>query len=79
MRKYRKIFIFVTHDPRIALFSDYRIVMKNGGMDKVFFKSEQENILAEKVRKLDDCLVNIRNLLRDGMSVSISDCIGIID
>jgi ABC-type lipoprotein export system ATPase subunit len=30
LRQYRKIFIFVTHDPRIALLSDYRIVMQRG-------------------------------------------------
>ncbi len=28
LREYRKIFIFVTHDPRIALLSDFRIVMQ---------------------------------------------------
>jgi len=30
LREHRKIFIFVTHDPRIALLSDYRIVMQGG-------------------------------------------------
>ncbi|NVM02645.1 MAG: ATP-binding cassette domain-containing protein, partial [Candidatus Helarchaeota archaeon] len=35
LKKYRKIFIFVTHDPRIALLSDFRIVMKNGAMQIV--------------------------------------------
>ena len=32
LRQYRKIFIFVTHDPHIALLSDFRIVMANGAM-----------------------------------------------
>jgi len=79
LKKYHKIFIFVTHDPRIALFSDYRIVMKNGGMDKVVIKNKQEDVLAEKVRKLDDCLVNIRNRLREGEAVSLLDLTELID
>ena len=33
LKNYEKIFIFVTHDPRIALLSDFRIVMKNGAME----------------------------------------------
>ena len=35
LRQYRKIFIFVTHDPRIALLSDFRIVMQDGRITKV--------------------------------------------
>ena len=30
LRQHRKIFIFVTHDPRIALLSDFRIIMQGG-------------------------------------------------
>ena len=35
LRQYRKIFIFVTHDPRIALLSDFRIVMQGGCVTQV--------------------------------------------
>ena len=35
LREYRKIFIFVTHDPRIALLSDFRIVMQGGSITRV--------------------------------------------
>lgn len=35
LRRYKKIFIFVTHDLRITLLSDFRIVMGNGSMLKV--------------------------------------------
>lgn len=72
LKKYNKIFIFVTHDPRIALFSDYRIVMKNGGMSKVFYRNEREDILAEKIKELDDYFVDVRNRLRDGLEL---DCL----
>jgi hypothetical protein len=32
----------VTHDPRITLLSDFRIVMKNGAMDKLIVTHEEE-------------------------------------
>ena len=35
LKQFRKIFVFVTHDPHIALLSDYRIIMKNGSMEKL--------------------------------------------
>ena len=42
LRQYRKIFIFVTHDPRIALLSDYRIVMQGGSITQVLQTNEEE-------------------------------------
>lgn len=42
LRQYRKIFIFVTHDPRIALLSDYRLVMQSGMVNKILHTDEQE-------------------------------------
>src|SRR5512135_1847364 len=42
LRQYRKIFIFVTHDPRIALLSDYRIVMQGGRITQVLHTDEAE-------------------------------------
>ena len=41
LKKYKKIFIFVTHDPRIALLSDFRIVMKTGVIQKIIVKGEE--------------------------------------
>jgi ABC-type lipoprotein export system ATPase subunit len=66
LRQYEKIFIFVTHDPRIALLSDFRIVMKNGAMQKVIRTSEEEKRVVEEIIKMDDLLLEFRTHIRDG-------------
>jgi ABC-type lipoprotein export system ATPase subunit len=70
LRRYEKIFIFVTHDPRIALLSDFRITMKNGAMQSVIVTGDEEKGVAEELRKLDDLLVDFRNRIRDGEQLS---------
>ncbi len=64
--KYRKIFIFVTHDPRIALLSDYRVVMREGSITAVLRTSPVEKTLERVVAKLDDGLAALREKLRVG-------------
>jgi len=66
LRAYRKIFIFVTHDPRIALLSDYRIVMQGGSIQKVLYTNEEERTFSVKVSKLDDLLSAMRDKIRFG-------------
>ena len=66
LRQHRKIFIFVTHDPRIALLSDYRIVMRNGSVMQVLRTNEEERRLSVSVSRLDDLLSAMREKLRLG-------------
>jgi ABC-type lipoprotein export system ATPase subunit len=66
LRAYRKIFIFVTHDPRIALLSDYRIVMKGGSITDLLRTNEEERIFSHQVAKLDDLLSVMRDKIRFG-------------
>ena len=66
LRGYEKIFIFVTHDLGITLLSDYRIVMKNGGMERVIETSPEERAIAGNINLVDDLMVNLRNRIRDG-------------
>lgn len=70
LRHYRKIFIFVTHDLRITLLSDFRIVMKNGGMQKVVMTGVEEKRVAKEIIKLDDLMVDLRNQVRAGNTLS---------
>ena len=70
LRQYRKIFIFVTHDPRIALLSDYRIVMQNGSITQVLYTDEAEKRLSTTVGKLDDALSNLREKIRQGERIT---------
>jgi len=70
LRAYRKIFIFVTHDPRIALLSDYRLVLKDGRISQVLHTDEQERSLAPLVCRLDDALADLRDRIRAGERIS---------
>ena len=73
LKKYEKIFIFVTHDPRIALLSDFRIVMRNGGMSSVIERDDDEQLVADEIRKLDDLLLHFRNRIREGERLTSSE------
>ncbi len=77
LREYRKIFIFVTHDPRIALLSDFRIVMQGGRVTKLAHTGDAEKLLSVKVSKLDDMLSHLREKLRQGMRLSELDLEGV--
>ncbi|HNY86521.1 MAG TPA: ATP-binding cassette domain-containing protein [Candidatus Hydrogenedentes bacterium] len=66
LKRRRKIFVFVTHDPRIALLSDFRIVMQGGRMTRVMRTDAAERRLAGTVGRLDDALSRLREAIRTG-------------
>lgn len=66
LKRYRKLFVFVTHDPTIALLSDYRIIMKNGAMQKIVRSNVEERKAAQVLRKMDDTILHFRGLIRQG-------------
>lgn len=66
LKQYQKIFIFVTHDPHIALISDYRLVMDQGAIQKVIQPGPEEAVIAEEIRCLDEKLSVIREAIRKG-------------
>lgn len=70
LKKYKKIFVFVTHDSRIALLSDFRIVMKNGGMQKKIITGIEEKKAAQEIKKIDDVMLEFRKLIRAGEEIS---------
>lgn len=73
LKRYKKIFIFVTHDPQIALLSDFRIVMKNGAMSKILETDEEEKRVVEGIKKIDDLMLDFRRRIWDGERVSESE------
>jgi ABC-type lipoprotein export system ATPase subunit len=70
LKQHKKIFVFVTHDPTIALFSDYRIIMKNGAMQKIVVSNVEERIAADKLKKIDDITLHFRGLIRAGEEIT---------
>ena len=77
LRQHRRIFIFVTHDPRIALLSDYRIVMERGRITQVLHTDAEECKLATVVSRLDDVLSNLRDKIRFGERVTALELEGL--
>jgi ABC-type lipoprotein export system ATPase subunit len=73
LREHRKIFIFVTHDSRIALLSDFRIVMSNGRITDVIRTTPEEKKLAVLVSGIDDMMSGLREKIRNGQRVGRSD------
>lgn len=70
LKNYQKIFVFVTHDPRIALLSDFRIVMKSGSMQKLIHTNTEERLAAGELKKIDDLILHFRGLIRAGEEIS---------
>lgn len=66
-----KIVLMSTHDPLLALMGDKRIVINNGGIEKIIeITDEEKNILTE-LEKIDSVLQNVRNKLRYGEKISL--------
>lgn len=61
-----KIVMVVTHDPVLALMTDKRIVMKNGGMQKIVSTTPQEKAISQKLNKIDELMLGLREKVRMG-------------
>jgi ABC-type lipoprotein export system ATPase subunit len=61
-----KIIVFVTHDPVIALHTDKRLIMENGGVKKVIVQNEIEKRAAQNLVEIDRRMGTIREELRAG-------------
>ena len=70
LKKYKKIFIFVTHDPRITLLSNYRIIMKNGSMERIIQTNEEEKQAINQIKTIDDLLLDLRKIIRSGKKIN---------
>ncbi len=64
-----KIVLMATHDPILALMANRRIVIKNGGIDKIIETSKEEKELLIELEKMDNVIQNMRNKLREGGSL----------
>ena len=61
-----KIVLVVTHDPVLALMTDKRIVMRNGGMEKVVGTTPSEKEISRKLNKIDELMLSLREKVRNG-------------
>jgi ABC-type lipoprotein export system ATPase subunit len=64
-----KIVFLVTHDPMLALDTDKRFVMKNGGISDVIHTSIKEKGIANYFSWINDYILDMRENIRDGKKV----------
>jgi len=64
-----KIVLMATHDPILALMADKRIVIKNGGIDRIIETSQKEKEVLEELEKMDNIIQRMRNDLRNGLTI----------
>ena len=65
--------MFVTHDPHIALLSDFRLIMEEGTIKKVIFTAKEEKKCNERVARIDNALAFLRDQLRKGHLINSKD------
>ena len=61
-----KIVLMATHDPTLALIANRRIVIKNGGIDRIIETSKEEKELLARLEEMDAFIHEMRTDLRDG-------------
>lgn len=64
--KEEKIVLMATHDPILALMGGRRVVLKNGGVDKIITTSAAEQANLIKLEALDQQLMALRHRIRQG-------------
>ena len=64
-----KIVLMVTHDPSLALNASKRIVIKNGGIDKVLKATEKEKNIAQYLNWIEGDSLKIREKIREGKRI----------
>ena len=61
-----KIILMATHDPILALMGDRRLVIRNGGIEKIIESSAAERKNLVELEELDNKLLALRNRIRSG-------------
>ncbi len=61
-----KIILIATHDPVLALYGHKRLVLKNGGVQRVIPVSDEEKLLRKQLEAMDAVIMKCRQSLRKG-------------
>ena len=64
-----KIVFLVTHDPILALDTDKRFVMRNGGISKIIYTSIREKGIANYLSWVNNYILDVREKVRKGEQV----------
>jgi len=69
----KKVVITATHDPVLILMNNTRLIMKNGGMSSVISANESEQRYADELKAMDATLMEAREALRMGQTLSATE------
>lgn len=61
-----KVVLMATHDPMLALLGNKRIVINNGGIEKIIETTEKEKEILKELEVIDKKMQGLRNKLRYG-------------
>lgn len=64
-----KIIFLVTHDPMLALDTDKRLVMKNGGINRIIYTSIREKGIANYLSWINNYILEVREEVREGNQI----------
>jgi ABC-type Fe3+/spermidine/putrescine transport system ATPase subunit len=64
-----KIVFFVTHDPRLALNTDKRLVMKSGAITQIIYTSIKERGIAHYLSWIEEYILEVREDIRTGKRI----------
>jgi len=67
-----KIVLMSTHDPILALMGNRRIVIKNGGIEKILEITEDERSILGELEEMDKTMMMMRNKLRYGKRITLN-------
>nr|WP_307905459.1 ATP-binding cassette domain-containing protein [Haliovirga abyssi] len=65
-----KVVLMATHDPMLALLGNKRIVINNGGIEKIIETTEEEKEILKELEVIDKRMQGLRNGLRYGENLS---------
>lgn len=68
-----KIVLMSTHDPILALMGDKRIIINNGGIEKIVETTDEERAILSKLERVDKIMLDMRNKLRYGKKLEFEE------
>ena len=69
----QKIVLIVTHDPLLALRSDRRMVIRDGGISGIIETTAEEKACLSELYRMDRVLMNYRERLRNGKTLAAKE------
>jgi len=68
-----KIVLMSTHDPILALMGDKRIVINNGGIERIIDTTSEERSILKELEAMDKTMMSLRNKLRYGKRITLKE------